>query len=126
MVVARFNSPWAVKPVIIPCGIWEGLTGNVVVRTTRSGQCWLIVLAPLWVKLITGEYPRYDEILPPVGESQGYGEYNRKEFIAALKASRQCLTISALTPLLVSVYGWQALMAKWCWTCKAGQVTDGD
>lgn len=86
MVVATFNSPWVVKPVVIPCGIWEGLTGNVVVRTNTQWAMLVDSLGTTWVRLINGEYPRYDEILPPVGESQGYREYNRKELIAALKS----------------------------------------
>lgn len=86
MVVATFNSPWAVKPAVIPCGIWESLTGGVVVRTNSQWAMLVDSLGTTWVKLITGEYPRYEELLPPVGESQGYREYNRKEFIAALKS----------------------------------------
>ncbi len=86
MVVATFNSPWAVKPVVIPCGIWESLSGGVVVRTNSQWAMLVDSLGTTWVKLITGEYPRYEELLPPVGESQRYREYNRKEFIAALKS----------------------------------------
>lgn len=115
LVVATFDTAWQGEPVTIPAHIFDDLTGPVVIQANSHWARITDTLGATWVKLIPDQYPSYEQILPPVGESQGYREYNRKQLIEALKSIKRVpenkrLQTAAFVGLRVASLGGEVVL----------------
>lgn len=90
MVTADFSATYSLdKPLLIPSSVIVKAPDEAFSISFDSVARWIRLSGSdfdIYSRRIDGEYPSYEQIMPPVGESQGYRVYDRKELVAACKA----------------------------------------